>query len=201
MAKYRNESGQLLYAANVLAGVKEGLKEPGEIQGAYECSYPSFLDIYHIISRNEERLEMESALMVAALEEEASSPSAVSESDENEPGEDEASEAAFEQKMEMLRQLIRNGVRSGDVYTRYSRNQYLVLLTGAKTADGQNVAVRLEKRWKEISGDGGTEASFAVYTVEGSGSEGCGNAEERDICSACDQPGKRHMAGAGNLAG
>ena len=201
MAKYRNESGQLLYAANALAGVKEGLKEPGEIQGAYECSYPSFLDIYHIISRNEERLEMESALMVAALEEDVPSPSDVSESDGNKPGEDDASEAAFEQKMEMLRQLIRNGVRSGDVYTRYSRNQYLVLLTGAKAADGQNVAVRLENRWKEISGDGGTEASFAVYTVEGSGSEGCGNAEERDICSACDQPGKRHMAGAGNLAG
>ena len=187
MAKYRSESGQLLYAANALTGVKEGLREPGEIRGAYECSYPSFLDIYHIISRNEERLGMESTLMVAAIKAES--------------GEKDSADAVFEKKMEMLRQVILEGVRTGDAYTRYSRNQYLVLLAGAKEADGKKVAERLEKRWKEISGDGKTEASFAVYTVEGSGTEGCSNAEERDICRACNQPGKRHMAGAGDLAG
>lgn len=198
MAKYRSDSGQLLYAANALAGVKEGLREPGEIQGAYECSYPSFLDIYHIISRNEERLEMESTLMVAALEEKIplKKDAALSKDQGTAPEMPD-----IEPEMEMLRQIIRGGVRSGDVYTRYSRNQYLVLLTGAKEADGQKVARRLEKQWKETGGDGRTEASFTVYTVEGSGTEGCMDAEERDICSACDQPGKRHMAGAGNLAG
>ena len=185
MAKYRSEGGQMLYVANALAGVKEGLKEPGEIQGAYECSYPSFLDIYHIVSRNEERLEMESTLLVASLEEK----------------EDSKGDICLEKKMEMLRQVILNGVRSGDVYTRYSRNQYLVLLTGAKETDGKNVARRLENQWKENSGDGKTEASFEVYTVESSGTEGCSDAEERDICSACNQPGERHMAGAGKLAG
>ena len=107
----------------------------------------------------------------------------------------------LEKRMEMLRQIIREGVRSGDVYTRYSQNQYLVLLTGAKETDGQKVARRLEKQWKETGGNGETEASFAVYKVEGSGTKGCSNAEERDICSACDQSGERHVAGAGNLAG
>ncbi len=218
MAKYRSESGQLLYAANALTGVKEGLREPGEIRGAYECSYPSFLDIYHVISRNEERLGMESTLMVAAIQAESGEwesresksgalGSRKSESGEEMPGqplslaEKDSADAAFEKKMEMLRQVILEGVRTGDAYTRYSRNQYLVLLAGAKEADGKKVAERLEKRWKEISGDGKTEASFAVYTVEGSGTEGCSNAEERDICRACNQPGKRHMAGAGDLAG
>ena len=198
MAKYRSDSGQLLYAANALAGVKEGLREPGEIQGAYECSYPSFLDIYHIVSRNEERLGMESALMVAALEENIppKKDAALSEDQGTAPEMPD-----IEPEMEMLRQLIREGVRSGDVYTRYSRNQYLVLLTGAKEEDGQKAARRLEKQWKETGGDGRTEASFTVYTVEGSGTERCMDAEERDICSACDQPGKRHMAGADNLAG
>ena len=201
MAKYRNDGGQMLYAANALAGVKEGLREPGEIQGAYECSYPSFLDIYHIISRNEERLEMSSTLMVAALGEDGAYLQSSGKEENRENAGSVSGPPDFERKMEMLRQVIREGVRSGDVYTRYSRNQYLVLLNGAKETDGQKVARRLENRWKEISGDGKTEASFEVYTVEGSGTEGCMDAEERDICSACDQPGKRHMAGAGNLAG
>lgn len=207
MAKYRSESGQLLYAANALSGVKEGLKEPGEIQGAYECSYPSFLDIYHIISRNAERLGTESTLMVASLEVGVSETGmfrdkASSETDDSGKSASSTPEQEnLEKRMEMLRQIIREGVRSGDVYTRYSQNQYLVLLTGAKETDGQKVARRLEKQWKETGGNGETEASFAVYKVEGSGTKGCSNAEERDICSACDQSGERHVAGAGNLAG
>lgn len=161
---------------------------------------------------------MESTLMVAAIQAESGEwesresksgalGSRKSESGEEIPGqplslaEKDSVDAAFEKKMEMLRQVILEGVRTGDAYTRYSRNQYLVLLAGAKEADGKKVAERLEKRWKEIGGDGKTEASFAVYTVEGSGTEGCSNAEERDICSACDQSGERHVAGAGNLAG
>ena len=141
---------------------------------------------------------MESTLMVAALEEKIplKKDAALSKDQGTAPEMPD-----IEPEMEMLRQIIRGGVRSGDVYTRYSRNQYLVLLTGAKEADGQKVARRLEKQWKETGGDGRSEASFTVYTVEGSGTEGCMDAEERDICSACDQPGKRHMAGAGNLAG
>ena len=201
MAKYRSESGQMLYAANALTEVKEGLREPGEIRGAYECSYPSFLDIYHIVLRNEERLGMENTLMVAALAESGTYPQSDGNAESKENAGSISGPPDFERKMGMLRQVIREGIRSGDVYTRYSRNQYLVLLTGAKESDGRKVARRLEDRWKEISGDGRTGASFAVYTAECSGSEGCMDAEERDICSACDQPGERHMAGAGNLAG
>ncbi len=195
--RYRQESGEAQYAGHAMAAVKAGLRETEKIRGAYECSYPSFLDVYHILRRNEERLGMENTLMVAALAENGAR--ARTDGTEGEGGA-AFGEPEFGQKMELLRRMIREGTRSEDIYTHYSGNQYLVLLTGAKIADGRKIARRLEKKWQEISGDGGVEASFAVYTLDDSGAKGCLDAEEGIFCAG-DQPGGGYMARAGDLAG
>lgn len=193
IAKYRTESGTVLYPANALSEIKDGLREPEEVQGAYECSYPSFLDIYHLVSRNGERSGVVSTLVIASL--------VKKEMEEIDLEEKKQKEQYFNQKMEMFRQIIKNNVRSGDIYTRYSKNQFLVLLTGAKTKDAQAVIQRIKMHWEEIRSDERPEACFTAFAVENSGTERCIDAEERDIYSACDQSGECYMAGAGNLAG
>ena len=68
MAKYRNLGGQLYYAASAMTGIKEVLQEEGPPAGAYCCSYPSFLDLYHVMVRMSERTGMEVTLMVCTME-------------------------------------------------------------------------------------------------------------------------------------
>lgn len=173
MSRYRSAGGQFYYAANALVNVMDRLRKNGEVQGPYCCSYPSFLDIYHVISRLEERTGIKSLLMICTID--------VPEMTQTEKrrGKPENSEKTKEQQnwersepeMELFRQVLAGGIRSGDVYTRYSANQFLVLLVGADQEDSPTIISRLENRWKGIQ-KRRAAVSFAVYTVESSIMEG-----------------------------
>lgn len=181
MAKYRNESGRFYYAASALTNVKDVLKETEKVEGAYCCSYPSFLDIYHIISRMKERVELSSLLMICTMKIKAEEGALSEDQDAFSKTKNEWEQ--LEPEMGLLQQAIANGVRSGDVYTRYSANQFLVLLIGADEQNGAAIAARLEQRWRQISRNGKTEISFTVQAVEDPRIEGYENAEERNIRS------------------
>ncbi|MDO4328662.1 MAG: bacterial transcriptional activator domain-containing protein [Lachnospiraceae bacterium] len=193
MAKYQNRSKYSYYAAKVLSDVKYALQENREIKGAYYCSYPSFQDMYHVISR----MNQKSLLMLCTVKGrpgwryrlERAESSALDRSGE--------AGSAFEQrvrfqeiqdewdrftpKMELLRKVIEGGIRRGDVYTRYSANQFLVLLIGAGESNGEDIVIRLGERWNAVNGDQTTNISFVIEAVEGTGTEEDGNAEEREI--------------------
>ena len=164
MAKYRNLGGQLYYAASAMTGIKEVLQEEEPPTGAYCCSYPSFLDLYHVMVRMTERTGMEVTLMVCTMK------------SEPEPG-----QGPPDRKMELLRQVLLSGIRAEDVYTRYSENQFLVLLLGANEENGRMIAKRLENNWLRISGDGKTKLQFTVQQADGPGIRECGNEEKGNL--------------------
>ncbi|MDO5550646.1 MAG: BTAD domain-containing putative transcriptional regulator [Lachnospiraceae bacterium] len=142
MGKYRDVNGRFCYEAGALAAMQDALREPENAKGAYFCGYPSFLDIYHVVSRIGERTELESLLMVCTM----SMPEAAFES--------EASQESWHRlslEMERLGQVIQNSIRKEDVYTRYSANQFLILLIGAGEQDGDRIAARLEYNWTKIN--------------------------------------------------
>lgn len=83
--------------------------------------------------------------------------------------------------MELLRQVLLSGIRAEDVYTRYSENQFLVLLLGANEENGRMIAKRLENNWLRISGDGKTKLQFTVQQADGPGIRECGNEEKGNL--------------------
>lgn len=204
MAKYRNLGGQIYYAASAMTGIKELLQEDGPPSGAYCCSYPSFLDLYHVVVRMGERTGIQATLMVCTMDwqpqEDASGnkrgqlqEDAV-DSKWDQPQEDAVSkkrgqpeekaadgQAQLDRKMELLRQVILSGIRAEDVYTRYSENQFLVLLLGANEENGRMIAKRLENNWLRISGDGKTKLKFTVQQADGPGIRECGNEEKGNL--------------------
>lgn len=169
LSRYRSASGQFYYAANALVNVMDRLREHGEVQGPYCCSYPSFLDIYHVISRLEERTGMKNLLMICTMDvtEMTQNEKRQRKPENPEKTEEQQNWERSEPEMELFRQVLAGGIRSGDVYTRYSANQFLVLLVGADQEDGPIIISRLENRWKGIQ-KGRAAVSFAVYTVESS---------------------------------
>lgn len=172
MAKYRNAEGQLYYAASAITGIKEALQEDNIFDGPYCCSYPSFVDIYRVLVRMEERSKRVHTLMICTLDyswEDAGGQGNAEKDHLSDftPGVNQELPPELERKMELLRQTLLSGIRSEDVYTRYSGNQFLVLLIGANETNGRMIAKRLENNWLRISGDGNTKIEFTVQQADG----------------------------------
>ncbi len=166
MVKYQDIGCQLYNTSRMMAEVKEELTEKGEIESAYCCGYPNFLDVYHIIIRMGERFQIKSLLMVCSMEEETEAAQ---------------NDIRTSQRMEQLEQIIAKGIRAGDVYTRYSPNQFLLLLIGTSAEDGAVIAWRLEQRWKQIMNGQDVLIHFDMYETEESQYEVYGNGKNRNI--------------------
>ena len=55
-------------------------------------------------------------------------------------------------RAEILEQSLSEGLRKGDVYTKYSPSQYLILLIGTKREDCAIIYQRISRRVKELAG-------------------------------------------------
>ena len=51
-----------------------------------------------------------------------------------------------------MKNTITKGLRKGDVYTKYSASQYLILLIGTKREDCAIIYQRISRRVKELAG-------------------------------------------------
>ena len=101
-------------AAGAIEDIKYRLREKESIEGAYYCTYPSFVDVYHVFGRMMERTGMSVFLMLCTLD-----FINIETDDENQ-----------KYYSELLRESIQHAVRKGDFYTRYNIQQYLVMLIG-----------------------------------------------------------------------
>lgn len=114
-----------------LESIREDLKETASQQGAYYCDYSVFKHICHIQTRASIRSPLPACLGIFSLGLEFSS-------------EDPAVLSAI---MKKLGKVIQLSLRKGDVYTRYSVTQYLVLLPGITSENSEMVANRIIGRF------------------------------------------------------
>lgn len=144
MAKYPQSPGQISLMQE-LEKMKEMLDEDEEEKcgGAYSCSYLSFIDIYRIRVRMDEANQEQSLLLLCTLS----------------PEQGEWQEEEGKEQMALFRKALSGGTRSGDVYTQYSKNQYLVLLSGAGRGNKNLMLSRLKSRWKKVGGRAKVEYS------------------------------------------
>lgn len=117
--------------------IQENLNEKDAPQGAFYCSYPSFTESYRYMKRVIERSGQSAYLMLCTVTDGKGYPL--------EKGE------RLERLSEELSEAIRGSLRSGDLYTKYSSNQYLVLLLGIKQEDCQIVIGRINQYFENPS--------------------------------------------------
>ena len=213
MARYRQTPRRVSFGASALVGLGQGLAEE-DVGAPYYCSYPSFQDIYRIVARMGERQEGKVLLLLCTLRGQPLRAAHCGTASRGEGPPDgiglvagewaeassrAAARKALEQEMARLEQVLEDGLRACDVYTRYSRNQYLGLLTGAGPEDAERILARLEQGWR-MAGGRDMCLELAAEGIEDHSEEGAGDGEG-DFCGAYQQSGKRHLAGAGHLAG
>ncbi len=116
--------------------------------GAYGCSYPSFIDAYHILSRNMERTGYSVYMMLCTIVDYEGKPI--------------TNKEKLNGRAEALGQAIQDTLRSGDTFTRYGSSQFLILLVGTSQEDCDIIYSRISHRLKEIAG---SRAEFKFSTV------------------------------------
>lgn len=116
-----------------LESLKADLKENENATGAYYCEYEIFRGMYHVKARNAIREGSSAFLGLLTLR----SP----EGDKPEP-------AVRNTAMQALHRAITESLRVGDVFSRCSGSQYIVMLPNINMENGEMVLTRIVRRFK-----------------------------------------------------
>ena len=116
-----------------LEDIRQRLREKEEANGAYYCNYPSFVDIYHIISRMMERNGISVFIMLCTIR---GSQDTMFGADNRE-----------RHISEVLQDSIQSVLRRGDFYTRYNYGQYLIILSGIAQENCRKVSERIDRKF------------------------------------------------------
>lgn len=148
MQQFKEMSERVSYKPQILNDIRGGLKEGLEENGAYYCSLPSFRDTYRLVSRIIERNGQSVYLMLITLTDGKGRPL--------------ESKERLKVLSEELNHTIKCSLRKGDSYTRYSPNQFLILLVGAKM---ENCPKIFDRVTKYFSREHKTWAQYLEYYV------------------------------------
>lgn len=117
--------------------IQEGLNQGEKDDGAFFCSYLSFMEGYRYVQRVIERSGQSAYLLLCTMTDGKGIPL--------EKGE------RLGKVAEELEQAIRNSLRRGDMFTRYSDNQFLMLLLGIRQEDCAIVVERINGYFEKAS--------------------------------------------------
>lgn len=112
-----------------LENIKEWLCEKERIPGAYCCSYPGFIDCYRMEARAAERKKRHGMLMICTIRDRQGA--VITEAEK------------LQEYMDKLDQCVCVTLRRGDIYTRYSRDQILILVNDLKPEKAVSVENRI----------------------------------------------------------
>lgn len=130
-------------------------------EGPYCLAFPSFLDAYQLINRMSGAVGQPVCLMLCTLRGGGSRS--------------QAERELFSAAMERLELALCRALRQEDTFTRYSRSQYLVVLTGVEEADCGTISQRIAGQFRRGGSDRGPllecQAVSAKY-IQASGGGG-----------------------------
>ena len=134
LENYKRMSQKITSPTGRIHEIQSSLQEDPE-SGAYYCSYPSFIDTYHILERNMDRTGYSVFLLLCTLVDYAGKPI--------------QNREKLEARSATLRECIGRSLRRGDIFTKYSSSQYLVLLVGSNREGCEVVSRRISANLKE----------------------------------------------------
>ncbi len=138
---YDRMSAKIIFEPGKISDIQSDIVEKDSIQNkdrAYNCSYPGFIDAYHVLSRNMERSGYSVFMMLCTLV------------DYEGKAIQNAEKLKF--RSQALNDAIAVTLRQGDTYTKYSESQYLILLVGTSQEDCEIIYKRLAAKLKELAG-------------------------------------------------
>ena len=152
---YDNMSRQLVNMPGKILQIRDDIIETRNSvseceSGAYDCSYPSFIDAYHILSRNMERTGQSVYMMLLTIV--------------DYEGKRITNQTKLEHRGKMLQQAIATTLRQGDTYCKYSGSQFLVLLVGTSKESCKVVYRRIINKFKILAGPR-AEAEYSVVSL------------------------------------
>lgn len=163
------------------------LRESDSPEGAFYCEFGVFKKIYELSARRLQRFgyPIHIALVNLRLK------------DERKGGRDDGS--AIEKGMDMLRDSILSSLRSGDVVTRYSRTQYVIMLPACKYETGEKVMKRIFDDFEGKRGSGRYVHPFTLREMPGTQGENIPvqNSTGSDSLRICVD----HRSGTGDFGG
>lgn len=119
--------------------IQKELNSKKEGSGAFFCEYGMFKKHYELEVRRADRLEISVFLGLITL---CVTPELRKDL--------EASKKAVSLGMNQLQNTLQNSLRTGDVMTRYSHNQFLIMLQGCQYENAQMVMRRIETRFYAV---------------------------------------------------
>lgn len=129
------------------------VEEPDVPQGAFFCDYQNFRQIYRMEARRNCRLGMTEHVLMLTLHRNGGV--------KRNPGND----SGLAEGMQLLEQKLRNFLRKGDVVTRYSLTQYIVLLPACNYESGIAVAERIKKVFYKGIGNKHLELRYELKEI------------------------------------
>ena len=124
-----------------------GIRDSGSYQGAMDVEYRQFAKLYEYVTNLERRFDQHFRLIMITME--------------NTAGEDIQLEE-LEKAMFCMEQAIRQTIRNVDVLTRYSRQQFLIILVGTDP-EGVRIAVdRIFKGYYKMNGGSAFTPAWAA---------------------------------------
>lgn len=110
----------------------------GSRVGSYYCAFTSFVDVYHVLRRNLSRRGSSIFMMLCTLVDYEGKPI--------------QSQDKLNMRADALKEALQEALRQGDVFTKYSSSQFLVLLIGTKKEDCTTIYQRISRRLKDLAG-------------------------------------------------
>lgn len=122
--------------------IGRSLMEPGAEEGAYCCTLPGFSDCFRMLKRvTARRGPVYFSLLLCTILDAAGRP--------------QQERRTCEKQGAKLCQSFKKYLRRGDIYTKYSENQYLLLCTGAGSENVSEIGARLDMDFRKRCGGRG----------------------------------------------
>ena len=109
--------------------------------GAYACTLPGFSDCFRMLKRVVKRGKVHFSLLLVTLLDASGRPAAGRE--------------YCEKQGEKLRAAFQTHLRRGDIYTKYSENQYLLLCIGVEKESSVEIGERIDASFRKKHGSRG----------------------------------------------
>lgn len=142
---FRRMSREMQMEAGNFNEIQMQLKEKGREPGPYYCSYLSFVDTYRMMVRVMERSGQSVYLMLCTILDERKKNQ---ENPEN-----------LKAVSDKLYEAIQKTLRRGDVFTRYNKSQFLILLMGLRKEESSLIISRIDTYFRK------KESSRRVYVT------------------------------------
>ena len=152
LKRFRIMGERMSQAAGAIDDIRHRLVEKEKKRGAYFCTFPSFVDIYHVFSRIMERKGISVFIMLCTLKNQKNQVCG------DEMGKDR-------EVSHQLSEAIRISLRSGDFYTRYNYSQYLIMLSEIQQENCSVVSHRIDQNFQKMKETTGYYIDFYVASI------------------------------------